>query len=127
MVRTYDSHSYNRGSIPRGGTNRLCGRFCYNTHMSIPQLFIILIAILNLVSFILVYIDKQKSLAHSERLPEVDFFVWAIFFSSLGVLVGMFAFRHKTKKLNFIFGIGLLLLQQIVLTYLILDKIHTLP
>jgi uncharacterized membrane protein YsdA (DUF1294 family) len=74
-----------------------------------------------------VYVDKRKSTSlHSERLPEVDFFVWAIFFSSLGVLIGMFAFHHKTQKLNFIFGIGLLLLQQIILGYFIIDKIHSL-
>ncbi len=92
--------------------------------MTISQLFIVAIAILNLISFILIYVDKQKSVARTERLPEVDFFVWSIFFSSLGVLLGMFAFRHKTQKLNFIFGIGLLFIQQIVLTYLIFDKIH---
>ncbi len=91
--------------------------------MTVSQLFIIAVAILNIVSFILVYVDKQKSIAHTERLPEVDFFVWAIFFSSLGVLTGMFAFRHKTQKLNFVFGIGLLVIQQIVLAYLIFDKI----
>ena len=90
--------------------------------MTIPQLFIIFIAILNLVSFILVYIDKQKSITHSERLPEVDFFVWGIFFSSFGVLAGMFVFHHKTQKLNFVFGIGLLLLQQIALAYLIINQ-----
>lgn len=91
--------------------------------MTIPQLFIIAIAILNLISFVLVYLDKNKSITHSERVPEVDFFVWAIFFSSLGVLAGMFTFRHKTRKLNFLLGIGLLLIQQLILAYLILDKI----
>ncbi len=90
--------------------------------LSLPQIFIILIAILNIISFILVYIDKQKSIARVERVPEVDFFVWSIFFSSLGVLAGMFTFRHKTQKLNFVFGIGLLLIQQIALAYFIVSK-----
>jgi uncharacterized membrane protein YsdA (DUF1294 family) len=91
--------------------------------MTITQIFIAAIVLLNLISFILVYADKRKSINNSERLPEVSFFVQAIFFSSLGVLVGMFVFHHKTQKLNFVFGIGLLLIQQIALAYLIIDKL----
>ncbi len=91
--------------------------------MSIAQIFIIVIVILNVISFALVHLDKNKSIAQSERMPEVNFFVWAIFFSALGVLFGMFTFRHKTRKLTFVVGIGLLLLQQIALAYLILEKI----
>ena len=90
--------------------------------LSLPQIFIILVAILNIISFILVYVDKQKSIAQTQRLPEVDFFVWSIFFSSLGVLAGMFAFHHKTQKLNFVVGIGLLLIQQVALAYFIISK-----
>lgn len=90
----------------------------------LPQLFLALIAILNLISFSLVYIDKRKSVAHAERIPEVDFFVWSIFFSSLGVLGGMFAFRHKTQKLNFVVGISILLLQQIALAYLLISRFN---
>lgn len=87
------------------------------------QIIIAIILGLNLISFALVYADKRKSVNNTERLPEVSFFVLGIFFSSLGVLVGMFVFHHKTQKLNFIFGIGLLLLQQIALTYLLVDKL----
>lgn len=91
--------------------------------LSLSHILIIAIAALNLISFGLVYLDKQKSITHSKRMPEVSFFVLAIFLSSLGVLAGMFVFHHKTQKLNFIFGIGLLLLQQIALTYLLIDKL----
>ena len=90
--------------------------------LSITQIFIIAIAILNVISFILIYVDKQKSINNSERFPEVNFFVWAIFFSALGVLSGMFVFHHKTQKLNFVFGIGLLLIEQIALAYFIIEK-----
>lgn len=89
----------------------------------LPHIVILSIAILNIISFILVYADKRKSINNTERLPEVSFFVLAIFFSALGVLIGMFAFHHKTQKLNFIFGIGLLLIQQIALAYFIIEKL----
>lgn len=83
--------------------------------------FIVLFA-LNLMSFITVNLDKQKSMRHGERTPEIDFFVWAIFFSSLGVLAGMFVFHHKTQKLKFVLGIGLLLVQQVLLTYYLINS-----
>lgn len=73
----------------------------------------------NSLSFTLVGLDKQKSIAGSSRIPEVYFFFWSLFFSSLGVLVGMFVFRHKVRKLYFTVGISLMLLQQILLVTLL--------
>jgi uncharacterized membrane protein YsdA (DUF1294 family) len=87
-----------------------------------PELFLAALAILNAISFALVYIDKRKSINKDLRIPEVDFFVWAIFFSSIGVLAGMFVFRHKTQKLNFVLGIGLLCLQHLALAYFIFQN-----
>jgi uncharacterized membrane protein YsdA (DUF1294 family) len=91
----------------------------------ISQILIATIAVFNIVAFALVYIDKRKSINNStERVAEITFFVWSIFFSSLGVLAGMFAFRHKTQKLNFVVGIGLLLIQQLALIFLILERLQ---
>jgi uncharacterized membrane protein YsdA (DUF1294 family) len=73
---------------------------------------IIVLCALNLGAFILVGVDKSKSLGESERVPEIYFFVWAVCGASLGVLLGMFVFHHKTRKLKFVFGIGLLVIQQ---------------
>lgn len=89
--------------------------------ISSVHIIIGLIAICNIIAFALVYFDKQKSIAHAERVPEVSFFIWSIFFASLGVLAGMFVFHHKTRKLNFVFGIGLLAIEQIALTYAIIQ------
>lgn len=90
---------------------------------SLPQILIAVLAIINVTAFILVYADKRKSINNTERLPEVSFFVLAIFFSALGVLTGMFVFHHKTQKLNFVFGIGLLLIQQVALAYYIIQSL----
>lgn len=78
------------------------------------------LAIFNLIAFFYVGADKQQSRNHSERTPEVNFFVFSIFFGSLGVLAGMFFFRHKTKKFNFVFGVSALLIQHLALAWLIL-------
>ncbi len=84
--------------------------------------FIAIIAAANILSFAMVAFDKNKSIAGSNRVPEVYFFFWSIFFSSLGVLLGMYAFRHKVRKPYFTIGITLLLLEQALLTYLLLIR-----
>ena len=86
--------------------------------MTTLQIIIAVLALANLSSLGLVGLDKRKSFGGDRRIPEVYFFFWSIFFSSLGVLVGMFLFHHKTRKWTFIIGITLLLLQQLALVYL---------
>lgn len=78
-----------------------------------------ILVILNVVAIILVGIDKKRSLNHDDRIPEVYLFFISIFFASLGVLIGMYYFHHKTRKIYFPIGIGLLLIEQITLIYLL--------
>ena len=80
------------------------------------------IAVINLIAFFYIGADKKRSREHDGRVKEANFFVWAIFFGSLGVLLGMFFFHHKTKKYSFIFGISILLLQQLALIYLFINN-----
>lgn len=77
---------------------------------------------LNFLAFILVGIDKRRSSHDHQRVPELHFFLWAIFFASAGVLLGMLIWHHKTRKLSFTVGITLLLLQQLTLLYLLILK-----
>lgn len=94
--------------------------FCYAVCMNLTEstwIIIIILGTLNLLAFGLVGVDKSKSAHDHQRVPELYFFIWAIFFSSIGVLLGMLTFHHKTKKLSFIIGIGVLLLQQVALLY----------
>mgnify|MGYP001792481761 CR=1 FL=1 len=86
-------------------------------------IFILILALINLTAFIFVGTDKKSSLHNSERVPEVYLFFIAIFFASLGVVLGMYFFHHKTRKIYFTLGIGLLLLEQLALLYLIAQKI----
>ena len=81
--------------------------------LSLP--IILALLLLNTFAFISVGADKSKSVHGDLRTPEVYFFLWSVFFGTLGVLLGMFVFHHKTRKLYFTLGLGFLLLQQIVL------------
>lgn len=92
---------------------------------SIIMMFLVITALIaiNLFAFLYIGSDKKRSIDHAERVREINFFVWAIFFGSAGVLAGMFFYHHKTKKLNFVFGISALLIQQAALLFLMTNYI----
>ena len=82
--------------------------------------FLIFFASVNFIAFLIMLADKVKSRKYgSERISEGILFFMATVFGSIGVYAGMFAFRHKTKKLYFVFGIPLLILQNCALLYLL--------
>lgn len=76
------------------------------------------LAIINVAAFIMVGVDKRRSVHESERLPEVNFFLMSTVFGSLGIFLGMYYFHHKTRKAYFPLGVGFLLIQQVVLLWL---------
>jgi uncharacterized membrane protein YsdA (DUF1294 family) len=47
-----------------------------------------------------------------KRMPEGILFFLAVIGGSLGALLGMFLFRHKTRKWYFLMGLPVLLFQQ---------------
>ena len=77
---------------------------------------LIYLLIVNAAGFILMLTDKIKAKKHLWRIPETTLFLAAILGGSAGCLLGMYAFRHKTKHpkfyitLPFLLGIHLLLL-----------------
>jgi uncharacterized membrane protein YsdA (DUF1294 family) len=74
----------------------------------------------NLLGLIYFFIDKQKAKKQSWRTPEATLFTIAIFGGSLGCLLGMYLFRHKTKKPAFYIGMPLILLIQVLIIFIIL-------
>ena len=74
-----------------------------------------MLGVVNVAAFVLVGVDKKKSVNGSERVPEVYFFFLASLFASLGVFLGMFFFHHKTRKIYFPVGVGILFIQQLLL------------
>ncbi len=66
------------------------------------------------------WLDKLKSRKNNAtRISEGLLFFIAVFFGSVGVYIGMFTFRHKTRKWYFIFGIPLVILQNISFLWMI--------
>lgn len=76
--------------------------------------------VFNLLAFAMFGIDKWRVLHDKSRIPILTLLTASFIGGSLGGLIAMYLFRHKTKKTYFSFGMPLILLAQIVLfTYLI--------
>lgn len=62
---------------------------------------IILIVIINIISFLLMGIDKFFAIKNHWRISEKTLLLSALLGGGIGSLLGMLTFRHKTKKLLF--------------------------
>lgn len=69
---------------------------------------------INAATLTLCGFDKSASRGTSLRVPEVVLLSGALLGGSLGLLLGMTIFRHKTQKPRFHLAIGLILLTQIL-------------
>lgn len=88
--------------------------------MQLMEIIIALLVVLNLGAFFIMYSDKSRSrVPGRERISEGALFFLAAAFGSLGVYAGMFAFRHKTQRWAFLFGIPLLMIENAATAYLI--------
>ena len=73
--------------------------------------------ILNILSYSLMGLDKAKARQNKRRIPEKVLFLVALFGGSMGSIVGMYSFRHKTKHWYFVVGMPLILLLQLAAAY----------
>lgn len=73
------------------------------------------VLIINAVGFLIMLIDKQKAKKKKWRIPEHHLMSIAGAGGSVGVLLGMFVWRHKTKHLKFLIGVPVLLVMHILI------------
>lgn len=76
--------------------------------------------IINAAAFLLMLADKKKAMKHAFRIPEATLLGVAVIGGSLGAVLGMRIFRHKTRKLKFTLGLPLLLAVHMILLYFLL-------
>lgn len=84
-----------------------------------PVLLIALIylLILNLIGFFCMIIDKRRAIFHQWRIRESSLLLLALLGGSIGVLMGMLIFHHKTQKPKFFIGIPIILVLQLLIIY----------
>lgn len=83
--------------------------------MNAISLLIFYFVIINLVSFIVMGMDKRKAQKNLWRIPESTLFVLAIIGGSVGSIAGMHLFRHKTRHWYFVYGMPAILIVQVIL------------
>jgi uncharacterized membrane protein YsdA (DUF1294 family) len=81
------------------------------------SVFAIYLIGINVLTFLIYGVDKWKAQRDKWRIPE-DTLIWlAVAGGSVGALLGMNLFRHKTKHRKFFLGIPAILLVQLGLLY----------
>ena len=79
------------------------------------DLFFGYVVIMNVVGVVIMKADKERAKRGAYRIPEKTLFTVSILGGSIGTLVGMYLFRHKTKHWYFVVGMPLILVVHLVL------------
>ncbi|MBO5954009.1 MAG: DUF1294 domain-containing protein [Oscillospiraceae bacterium] len=79
--------------------------------------------LVNAAGLLLMLADKKKALKKAWRISEATLLGVAAIGGSLGALIGMRVFRHKTRHLRFSLGLPLLLAMHTILLCFLLTKL----
>lgn len=85
---------------------------------------VVIIAALNIIGFILMWHDKRCAQNGQWRVKERTLLLLSLVGGSVGTLLGMYKFRHKTKHAAFKYGIPLIIILQV--SFIIAVKLNLL-
>ena len=80
---------------------------------TVKNIIIYLLAI-NLITFLAMFIDKQKAKKGKWRTKESTLFTLVLLGGGIGGIAGMYIFRHKNKKTRFVIGFPAILIVEIL-------------
>ena len=86
------------------------------------KFLLIYLLIINAAAFLLMLIDKWKARKNKWRIPEKTLFASALLGGSLGAMIGMLMFRHKTKHLKFALGLPLIFVVQLTALFYLITR-----
>ena len=78
------------------------------------QNFIIYLIIINIIGFLIMYIDKRKAEKGKWRISEKNIFIITALGGGIGTISGMYTFRHKTQKFQFVIGLPAITILEII-------------
>lgn len=78
-------------------------------------LLIVYFLIMTIIGYISMGMDKSKAKKHAWRIPEATLFSIAILGGSIGSILGMYHFRHKTKHWYFVVGMPVIFFVQLAI------------
>lgn len=83
------------------------------------KFLILYLLLINAIGFLIMLTDKQKAQKNIWRIPERTIFTLAILGGSIGIICGIYLFRHKTKHKRFTVGIPIISTLQILILFAI--------
>ena len=84
---------------------------------------IIILLVINVITFLTYGIDKRKAKHDKWRIPEATLLLLAVLGGSIGAWLGMKAWHHKTMHLKFKYGVpAIFSLEMAVALYLALFR-----
>lgn len=78
------------------------------------QNMIIYFIVINIIGFFIMWLDKRKAIKGSWRIPEKTLFIITALGGGIGTIAGMYTFRHKTQKIQFVIGFPFITILEIV-------------
>ena len=75
---------------------------------------LIYLLIINLMTFLIMAIDKYKAKRAKRRIPEKTLFTLVALGGGIGGITAMYTIRHKTKKTRFIIGFPMILILEVI-------------
>ncbi len=81
------------------------------------KVLIIYFVVVNVMAIILYGLDKIRAVENVNRIKIITLLGIALIGGSIGALIGMYSFRHKTKQIYFVLGVPLILVMQIVVIF----------
>ena len=80
--------------------------------MDVIMIIVEYFAAMNIINFLLMGIDKWKAQKGAFRIPESTLFIISLIGGSIGCVLGMYIFRHKTRQWHFVLTMLAILLLQ---------------
>ncbi|MBE6039280.1 MAG: DUF1294 domain-containing protein [Anaerofustis stercorihominis] len=87
------------------------------------KILLVYLAGINIISFLMMGIDKYKAKNEKYRISEKSLLISAFIGGSFGALTGMYVFRHKTQKKKFTITIPLFMIIHTVLIFVLTTHI----
>ena len=78
------------------------------------QNIIIYFIVINIIGFFIMWLDKRKAIKGSWRIPEKTLFIITALGGGIGTIAGMYTFRHKTQKIQFVVGFPVITILEIM-------------
>ena len=82
--------------------------------MNAARFYLLWLCCMSVITFFVMGSDKLRAKQGARRVPEARLFLLALLGGGVGGLLGMYAFRHKTRHLHFVIGFPLIAAVQLL-------------